>query len=96
MDNLNELSLEQMENAVGGVQRTVNTGASINAAVRSGPTKGKRQIASLANGTVINTVSDQLVYDPVSGRNFVEITFIDKRGRKKTGWIASSLVGMKR
>jgi len=36
------------------------------------------------------------VYDPVAGRNFVEITFTDKSGATRTGWVASSIVGLKR
>ena len=64
--------------------------------VRQGPSKGKKQIASLPNGTVVDTVSDQLVYDPVADRNFVQVTFTDKYGKQKTGWIASSIPGMKR
>ena len=92
-----ELSLYEMEQVNGGVFRTVNTGRTdLNAAVRSGPSKGDSQIASLPNGTVVDTVSDELVFDPVGGRNFVEVTFTDKHGATRTGWIASSILGMKR
>ena len=48
------------------------------------------------NGTVVDTISDELVYDPVAGRHFVEVRFTDKNGQEKTGWIASSILGMKR
>ena len=92
-----ELSLDEMEQVVGGVNRTVNTGvADLNAAVRSGPSKADKQIASLPNGTVVNTISDTLVFDPVAGRNFVEVTYTDRDGNLCTGWIASSILGMKR
>ena len=92
-----ELSLDEMGQASGGVYRKVNTGREgLNAAVRSGPSKGDRQIASLPNGTVVDTVSDELVYDPIAGRNFVEVTYTDKGGVTRTGWIASSILGMKR
>ena len=98
MDNVKkELSLEEMDQVSGGVYRKVNTGkAGLNAAVRVGPSKGDRQIASLSNGTIVDTISDKLVYDPVAGRHFVEITFTDKGGVTRTGWIASSILGMKR
>lgn len=92
-----ELSLEEMDQVSGGTFRTVNTGkAGLNAAVRSGPSKSDRQIASLENGTVVDTISDVLVYDPVAGRNFVEVTYTDRGGVSRTGWIASSILGMKR
>ena len=92
-----ELSLDEMDQVSGGVYRKVNTGkAGLNAAVRSGPSKGDRQIASLPNGTVVDTISDELVYDPVAGRNFVEVTYTDRGGVTRTGWIASSILGLKR
>lgn len=87
-----ELNLETMEQVSGGVKHTVNTGIpDLNAAVRAEPRKSSRQIGSLANGTQVNTVSDQLVFDPESGRNFVQVRF-----NGKTGWIASSILGLKR
>ena len=97
MDKKNELSMEQMEQAVGGVNRTVNTGvADLKAAVRKEASKGSKQIASLSNGTVVDTVSDTLVFDPVSKRNFVEVTFYDQSGTARRGWVAASILGMKR
>ncbi len=95
--NIQELSLDSMEQVNGGVFRTVNTGVQgLNAAVRKGPSKGTGQIASLVNGTVVDTITDKLEYDPVSDRHFVQVQFTDKNGRSGVGWIASSLVGMKR
>ena len=92
-----ELSLDEMDEVAGGVNRRVNTGRDgVNAAVRNGPSKENRQIASLPNGTVVDTVTDQLVFDPVAGRNFVEVTFTDNKGATRNGWIASSILGMKR
>ena len=97
MDPMKELSLDEMNQVSGGVYRTVDTGKEgLNAAVRSGPSKGERQIASLPNGTVVDTVSDQLIDDPVAGRHFVEVRYTDRNGQVKTGWIASSIMGMKR
>ena len=98
MDNeKRELSLDEMNQDSGGTLRKVNTGkAGLNAAVRSGPSKSDRQIASLENGTIVDTISDVLVFDPVAGRNFVEVTYTDRGGVSRTGWIASSILGMKR
>ena len=94
--NRRELTAGEAQQVTGGVNRVINTGSDLNAAVRSGPSRGNKQIASLVNGTVVDTVSDELVYDEVAGRNFVEITFTDKKGRVRTGWVASSILGMKR
>ncbi len=93
MENMNrELAMEEMEQVTGGVWRTVNTGVSgLDAALRSGPSKNSKQIGHVKNGTQVDTVTDELIYDSVSNRHFVEVT-VDG----KTGWIASSILGMKR
>ena len=97
MENMKELNLESMEQVTGGVQRIINTGKEgLNAAIRADSCKDSKQVASLANGTVINTISDRTVYDPVSGRNFVMITYTDKNGKQATGWVAASIVGLPR
>lgn len=89
---MSELNPNQMEQVTGGVWRTVNTGVSgLNAALRIGPGKNTKQIASLPNGTQVDTVTDQVVYDSVSGRNFVEV---DVNGMR--GWVAASIVGLPR
>lgn len=93
---MKELSLDQMEQVSGGVVRTINTNTTDKAAIRNGPGKGNKQIAALINGTQVDTVTDQVVYDPVSKRNYVEITFIDKTGATRTGWVAASIVGLPR
>ena len=94
MEKKIELSLDQMEEVAGGVNRTVNTGvADLKAAVRKGPSKSSGQIDSLPNGTVVDTISDP-VYDSVAGRHFVEITYTDRGGVSRTGWIATSILGM--
>lgn len=94
--DMRELSLDEMDQVSGGVYRTVNTGVdNLKAAVRSGPSKSSGQIASLPNGTVVDTISDP-VFDPVAGRHFVEVTYTDRGGVSRTGWIASSILGMKR
>lgn len=93
---MKELSFDQMEQVTGGVVRIINTNTTDKAAIRNGPGKGNKQIAALVNGNVVDTVSDQLVYDPVSNRNYVEITFTDKNGVTRTGWVAASIIGLPR
>lgn len=90
---MKELNLNELEQVSGGVWRTVNTGVEgLNAKLRNGPSmKGTKQIASLPNGTLVDTLTDQVVYDPASGRNFVEVTV-----NGQTGWIAASIVGLPR
>ena len=86
-----ELNLNEMEQATGGAGRTVNTGMSgVNAALRAQPRKSSKQIGSISNGTQVNILSG-LVYDPESGRNFVQVS-----ANGKIGWIAASIVGLKR
>ena len=93
---MTELNMNEMAKVNGGVGRTVNTGvADLKAAVRKGPGKSYGQIASLSNGTVVDTISDP-VYDSVAGRHFVEVTYTDSNGVSRTGWIATSILGMKR
>ena len=88
-----ELSMDQMEQVNGGVLRIVNTGIEgLDAAVRKEARKSSKQIDHVPNGTIVDTVTDELVYDPVEGRHFVQV----KLTNGKTGWIASSILGMKR
>ncbi len=97
MDNKVELGLDAMEQVTGGVVRTINTGIDgQNAAIRSGASTSAGWIASLPSGTQVDTVTDKLVYDAVSGRNFVEIKFTDKSGNSRVGWVAASIVGLPR
>ena len=92
MDKNNELNLEQMEQVSGGVWREVNTGEKgLDAALRESSCKSSRQIGHIPNGTMVDTVTDKLVFDEVSGRNYVEV-----RVNGKTGWIAASILGMRR
>ncbi len=87
-----ELSMNELEQVTGGTWRTVNTGVDgLDAALRTVASKNSRQIGHIPNGTQVSTVSDELVYDPSSGRHFVEVTW-----NGKTGWIASSILGMRR
>ena len=87
-----ELDLESMAKATGGTGRTVNTGVSgLNAALRAEPRKSSKQIGSIPNGTKVELVSNQLVFDSEAGRNFVQVNY-----NGKVGWVASSLVGLPR
>ena len=87
-----ELDLESMAKVSGGVGRTVNTGVSgLNAALRAEPRKSSKQIGSIPNGTQVELVSNQLVFDSEAGRNFVQVNY-----NGKVGWVASSLVGLPR
>jgi len=87
-----ELGMEELEQATGGVLRTVNTGVDgLKAALRSGPGKNYDQIGNAENGTLVDTVTDKSVFDPESGRNYVEVIL-----KGKHYWIASSIVGLPR
>lgn len=92
MDKKNELSMNEMEQVTGGVWRTVNTGVpDLDAALRAEPRKSSKQIGHIPNGCQVDTLTDQLVYDPESRRNFVQVNY-----NGKIGWVASSIVGMPR
>ena len=89
---MKELNMTEMEKAVGGAVHTINTGVDgLDAAVREEPRKSSRQIGHIPNGMTVNTISDTLVYDPEAQRHFVQVQF-----GQKTGWIASSILGLKR
>lgn len=88
-----ELNLDELEQVTGGRAATVNTGTTDNAAVRNAPGNGKI-IASLTNGTLVDTVGTP-VYDVGTDRNWIKIKFKHK-GKLLTGWIAASIVGLKR
>ena len=87
-----ELNLNEMSKVTGGVGRVVNTGVSgLNAALRLEPRKSSKQIGTIPNGTRVDTVTDQLVYDPDACRNFVQVNY-----NGKIGWVAASIVGLPR
>ena len=94
MDEVRELDLNALEEVTGGVQKTVYTGTPEKAAIRNAPGDGK-VIAALPNGTVVDTLGAP-VYDRATGRNWVEVRFTNSHGKSKKGWIAASIVGMKR
>ncbi len=94
MSDMFELSLDELNQVTGGVLKTVNTGTAQNAAIKDRP-GGAKVLASLPNGTVVDTVGDP-VYDPVTARNWVQVRYHDAGNRVRKGWIAASIVGMKR
>ena len=89
---MNEMNLNEMEQVTGGANHQVQTGVrGLDAAVRAEAKKSSRQIGHIPNGVMVNTVSDTLVYDPESERHYVEIYF-----NGGTGWVASSILGLRR
>ena len=94
MTDFEELSLDMMEQVTGGKARITNTGTADNAAVRNAPGNGKI-IASLPNGTRVDTIGSP-VYDSATDRNWIQVRFTTSRGNEKVGWIAASIVGLKR
>ena len=96
MDN-NELKLDDLQQVTGGTQRVVNTNTIDKAAIRKDPFKApNNQIAALENGTIVNTIDDQLVFDENTKRNYVKIQFTNAKGALCEGWIAASIVGLPR
>ena len=93
--NVKELSLCEME-AVSGVTVAINTGTSQNAGIWKkweSIASGKAN-DSLENGTKVEVIGKPR-YNEAKGRNYVLITYL-KKGVMKKGWIAASIVGLKR
>ena len=92
-----ELNVNDLEQISGGTQRIVNTNTHDKAAIRSDPFKAPgNQIDALESGTVIETLTDELVFDPGTQRNYVKIKFTNRKGQLAEGWIAASIVGLPR
>ncbi|MBP3877921.1 MAG: SH3 domain-containing protein [Lachnospiraceae bacterium] len=86
-NEINKINDEALDQVVGGVKRTVNTGTSQNAAVRAGAGKGYAVIDSLPNGTNVNATGR---FRQADGRSWAQIDYpID-------GWIAASILGFDR
>ena len=79
--NMND---RELENVVGGEYRTVNTGDSRDAAIRSYPGLNATVVATLSNGTVANSTG-RFAY--AAGRNWAEIDFPVR------GWIKGAILG---
>ena len=87
MTELNKINVEALENVIGGVKRTVDTGTSQNAAVRQNPGLNAKQVGSLPNGSKVNATG---VFKKADGRNWAQINSPVK------GWVAASILGYPR
>ncbi len=87
MTEMNKMNEKALENVTGGVQRTVDTGDTRNAAIRVAPGEDKAQIASLKNGTMVNATGQ---FVRAGGRNWAEINY------PVSGWIKASIIGFER
>ena len=79
--NMND---QELKNVSGGEYRTVNTGDSRDAAIRSYPGLNAPVIATLPNGTVANSTGRFTYAD---GRNWAEIDYPVR------GWIKGAILG---
>ena len=79
--NMND---QELKNVSGGEYRTVNTGDSRDAAIRSYPGLNAPVIAALPNGTVANSTGRFTYAD---GRNWAEINYPVR------GWIKGAILG---
>ncbi len=81
--SLNEAELNDVS---GGVSRTVNTNMAMDAVVRSGPGFNYPQVASLKNGTQVNTTGNTSS-NGMDGKVWYEINY------PVYGWMAGTLLG---
>ena len=75
---------QELENVSGGEYRTVNTGDSRDAAIRSYPGLNAPVVATLHNGTAANTTG---AFDHADGRTWAEINY------PVQGWFKASILG---
>ncbi len=75
---------QELESVSGGEWRTVNTGDSRDAAIRSFPGLNAPVVAVLPNGTQANAIGNFAFAD---GRNWVEINY------PVHGWIKGAILG---
>lgn len=96
MNNYEELSLNEMEQISGGKVSHIRTGDDQNAGIwkKWDSIGSKRADDSLENGTAVNIVGAPKFHH-AKGRNYVEIEY-KKKGKTKKGWVAASIVGLKR
>ena len=87
MTDMNKINDAALNDVVGGVRRTVDTGTDQNAAVRCGAGKKYEQIASLKNGTKVNATGK---FKEADGRSWAQID------APVNGWIAASIIGYDR
>ena len=89
MSDMKKLNQEELDNVIGGVAKTVQTGTAQNAAVRSGAGMNFPQIASLTNGTVVN-FTGYVEFNRADGRHWAEIN------APVHVFVATSILGMDR
>ncbi len=80
------LNEDELKNVNGGASRTVNTGTTQPAVVRSGAGLNYSQIASLPGGTQVNTTGNVSV-NGIDGITWFEIS------DPVCGWIAGNVIG---
>ena len=85
MSSMQKLNDDELNNVIGGATRYINTHTGSNAVVRSDAGKEFDQVASLANGTRVNTTGET-VENFSDGRIWYEIDY------PVYGWIAGSLL----
>jgi len=96
MSNYEELDLEQLEQISGGSTAPINTGDDQNAGIwaRWESIGVRKADDSLKNGTMVHIIGAPR-YHEGKHRNYVEIAYTHK-GKMKKGWVAASIVGLKR
>ena len=82
--NTKDMNDQELEKVSGGEYRTVNTGDSRDAAIRSYPGLNAPVVAVLPNGTVANSTGRFTFAD---GRNWAEINY------PVQGWIKGAILG---
>ena len=89
--NMRELSLDEMDQVSGGVIYTINTGRSgKKATVFTVSSNGFDVIDFLPTGTKVD-MSPTQPQNP-TGLKLVQVTYCDRNGNPKTGWIDPSLL----
>ena len=96
MNDYEELTLEEMERISGGATAPINTGDDQNAGIwRKWEYIGVRKANdSLKNGTMVNIIGAPKFHEG-KRRNYVQIAYTNK-GKMLKGWVAASIVGLKR
>ena len=94
MTNFEELSLNELERISGGA--AITTGSDQSAGIwRKFESIGVAKANdSLPNGTTVTVVGSPR-FNEVKGRNYVQIEYT-KKGKTRQGWVAASIVGLKR
>lgn len=96
MNNYEELNLNELEQVSGGKIASIDTGNDQRAGIwtKWENIATRKADDTLENGTKVNTIS-ALKYNETKERNYVQIAYTHK-GKMKKGWVAASIVGLKR